>query len=339
MRRQFLFVLMLALSTSLLAAQQGTVPVPPPPSAVPAKCAIDSQIPSPVRNSIESAASGFVDKLIGSNPDTAFDALSAESKMADKRSQYLDMVNMYKHFSPTHIAIQHTYMTSDARPGIEQIFCSMPQSGADDWEVFNVVGVPEEAVVLFSGEMTNNSLAIPVWLVHEQNTWKIQEFWVGPSSLGEKDATAIWDMARAERKLGHNFNAALLYITANQESFRGMFFQIGVSQAIGEDMLNFQIPAEINGQPPFIWKNKDTTWQILNIGLISIGGKTYIVIVQQVQPWVSDAEVDKWNKDLIAYVQMRFPEYRSAFSGIVVRAMEKGTSRGFGTVDESGPAN
>lgn len=339
MYRQFLFPLMLALPAGLFAAQQATVPVPPPPSAVPAKCAIDSQISPPVRNAIESAASGFVDKLFGSNPTSAFNALSSESQMADKRSQYLEMVNMYKPFNLAHIAIQHTYMTSDVRPGIEQVFCSMPQSGADDWEAFNVIGVPEEAVVLFGGEITNNSLAIPVWLVHEQNEWKIQEFWVSPSSLGEKDAKAIWEMARDQRKLGHSFNAALLYITANQESFRGMFFQLGLSQAIAEDMLNFEFPAEIKGQPPFVWKNESTTWQILNIGLIAIGGKTYVVIVQQVQPWVSDAEVDKWNRDLIAYVKRRFPEYRSAFSGIAIRAMETGTSRGFGTVDDSGPAN
>jgi hypothetical protein len=72
----------------------------------------------------------------------------------------------------------------------------------------------------------------------------------------------------------------------------------------------------------------------MNVGPIAIAGKMYILIVHQVSPWQSDAQVDGWNKELLSYFKRRFPEYSDVFSGLVARAIEQGTSRGFGTVEE-----
>ena len=73
--------------------------------------------------------------------------------------------------------------------------------------------------------------------------------------------------------------------------------------------------------------------KVMNVGPVAIGGKIYVAITHEVSPWQSDQQVDGWNKNLINYFKHRFPEYSGVFAGLVVRAKERGTNRGFGTVD------
>ena len=54
-----------------------------------------------------------------------------------------------------------------------------------------------------------------------------------------------------------------------------------------------------------------------------------------VSPWQSNEEVDGWNKQLLTYFKHRFPEYTDTFAGVVARATERGSNRGFGTVDDA----
>src|SRR5262249_5202496 len=133
---------------------------------------------------------------------------------------------------------------------------------------------------------------------------------------------------------GHKFNAALLYAAATQVANRGPNFQLGITQSISEDLSKLTVPSEIQGQPPFLWKDGHNTYKVLNVGPIAVGGKMYITIAHEVSPWQTDAEVDSWNKQLLGYFKKRFPEYSDVFAGLVARAMERGTDRGFGTVEE-----
>jgi len=96
---------------------------------------------------------------------------------------------------------------------------------------------------------------------------------------------------RREAK-GHTFNAALLYASAAQTANRGPNVQI-------------------SGQPPFYRKSGNDAFKILNVGPIAVAGKIYVTINDEVSPWKTNAEVDGWNKNLIAYFKHRFPEYSS----------------------------
>ncbi|HZS28214.1 MAG TPA: hypothetical protein VFB76_13375 [Candidatus Angelobacter sp.] len=99
-------------------------------------------------------------------------------------------------------------------------------------------------------------------------------------------------------------------------------------------MSALSIPAEVKGPPPFLWKNEEKTYKVLQVGPIAIGGKIYLTVNHEVPLWQSNEQVDGWNKEFIRYIKQHFPEYSDAFAGIVVRAMERGTTREFGTVDE-----
>jgi hypothetical protein len=93
-------------------------------------------------------------------------------------------------------------------------------------------------------------------------------------------------------------------------------------------------PREIQKPPPFSWREGEKSWKILSVGPIAVGGKIYVTISHEVSRIQTESEVDGWNKDLLSYFKNRFPEYSDVFSGVVVRAHERGTNRGYGTVEE-----
>jgi hypothetical protein len=297
-------------------------------------CVEDAQINAAVRSSIDASATVFLDELLGATPAAAFDTLSAQGKRNSTREQYSDLAKMISLFDPKHLAIEHTYEIADAGKGPDRIVCMGGQPGHGDSVSVSVADAAHEAHVLLSGNMTNNKLAVEIWLVREEDAWKVQGVWAGASTLGDKDASAVRELARTQESQAHSFNAALLFAGAALVANRGPYFQTSTMQSISEEMSRINLPPEMKGQAPFIWKSGETQWVVLNIGPIAIGDKLYVVIVHQVQPWESNAQVDGWNRALIAYFKKRFPEYSDVFSGVVARAMEQGSSRGFGTADD-----
>jgi hypothetical protein len=177
-------------------------------------------------------------------------------------------------------------------------------------------------------------LAITVWLLPEKGLWKVHSFRVNISALADKDSLQLWELARAQQARQHSFNAAILYSAAAQAADRGPNFQLGIAQSISEGMSKISLPVEISGQPPFLWKDGETTYKVWNVAPLAIGGKIYLMIVHEVSPWQSDGQVDGWNKELLNYFKRRFPEYSDVFAGLVARARERGSNRGYGTVEE-----
>jgi hypothetical protein len=154
------------------------------------------------------------------------------------------------------------------------------------------------------------------------------------STLADKDSIQLWQLARAQQAREHSFNAALLYAAAAQTADRGPNFQLGITQSISDDSSKLIVPADIKGQPPFLWKNGETTYKVMSVGPIAVGGKIYVIIVHEVSPWQSDGQVDAENKEMLSYFKRHFPEYSDAFAGLVARAIERGSNRGYGTVEE-----
>jgi hypothetical protein len=85
-----------------------------------------------------------------------------------------------------------------------------------------------------------------------------------------------------------------------------------------------------------LWKSANNTWKVLSVSPTAVAGKIYVIIVHEVHPWQTDAQVDGWNKELLTWFKRRFPEYSGVFAGLVARARESGTNRGYGTVEAPG---
>ena len=297
-------------------------------------CAEDTHIDAARKKAINSVAIKFIETLLGTTPSAAFGSLSKEGQVNVTGQQLSNQAAaIVQQFEPKNLTIQHTYLIELKGDSPGRVVCATDLSKPDGWESLGAISVPEQAHVLMSADTRNNKLTFAVWLVPEQSGWKVQSFWMNVSSLAEKDSMQLWELARTQQTRGHYFNAALLYAAAAQTANRGPNFQMGIAQSISE-MSKLTVPPEIQGQAPFLWKSGETTYKVLNVGPIAVGGKIYVILAHEVSPWQSDEQVDRWNKKLLEYVKRRFPEYSDVFAGLVARALERGSNRGYGTVEE-----
>ena len=298
-------------------------------------CTEDSDITSNKRGLIESTANNFLQLLLGPNPEKAFELMSEKGRANVTREQLKgEASTILQQVKPQNISLQHTYFIELKGTSPGRVVCARDISKPDGWESLEAADVPEQAHVTITAKAVNNLMAFTVWLVPEQNSWKVQSFWMNAATMADKDSLKLWQLAQEQRKKGHNFNAALFYAAAAQMANRGPNFQMGIVQSISQDSSTLTMPPDILGSPPFLWKNGEKTYKVMNVGPIAVGGKIYLILVHEVPPWQSNEQVDNWNKEFLRYVKQRFPEYTDAFAGLVARAHERGSTRGFGTVEE-----
>jgi len=298
-------------------------------------CNEDANIPAAKRKLIEATASEFLQKLMESRSEEALTMMSKDGQANVTREQMKGMsIMLSQQWKPQNTSIQHTYFVKLMGKSPGRVLCATNLKKPNGWESLEAADLAEQAYVSMSAETINNHLAFTVWLVPEERSWKIQSVWMNVSTLADKDSMQLWEVAQEQRKKGHNFNAAAYYAAAAQVANRGPSFQMGIVQSISEDVSTLTIPEEVKGPPPFFWKDGERTYKVLQVGPIAVGGKIYLAVNHEVPPWQSNEQVDGWNKEFIRYIKQHFPEYSDAFAGIVIRAMERGTTRGFGTVDE-----
>jgi hypothetical protein len=301
-------------------------------------CGEDAHIDASKRNDIDAVAVSFVEAVLSPNPSSAFGRLSKPAQATTTPQQFDAVGQIVRKFEPKNVTLQHTYLIQLKGKSPGRVVCATDLTKPDGWESLEAESVPEQAHVLLSADMVNNKLAIAMWLIPDDRGWKVQDFRVNVSTLADKDSMHLLQLARVQQEAKHNFNAALLYAAAAQTANRGPSFQLGLSQSISEEMAKLAVPDEIKGPPPFLWKNGETTYKVINLAPTAIGGKLYVVISYEVSPWQSNEQVDGWNKELLAYFKHRFPEYTDTFGGLVARATERASNRGFGTVDETSPS-
>jgi hypothetical protein len=297
------------------------------------ECGEDQHIDPAKRSAIEASAMQFAKTAVGGDSTTTYGLLSKEGRAAATHEELVQLLGLLRQFEPTNLAPEHTYLIDIKGVAPKTVVCGTNLAQQDGWAALSVSDLREQAYSLISADMVNNKLTFTLWLVPEDGTWKVQSFWMNASTLADKDSEQLWKLAQSQNLLGHRFNATLLLAAAGQAANRGPNFQMGITQPISEDWSKLSVPAEVQGQPPFLWKDGEKTYKVTNVSPMAIGGKIYVVIVHEVPPWKDDNEVVGWNREVLSYFEKRFPEFTDAFAGVVARATEQGGHRGYGTVD------
>jgi len=276
-----------------------------------------------------------MEALLGKDPSSAFDLFSKKEQGEITRPRMVEIAaGFHKLFEPKGLAADHTYVIRLKGQSPDRVICARDLSRTDGWSSVKVASAPEQAYVLATANSQNERLAITIWLVPEEQVWKIQAFSIYVSSLGRRDAAQILELAKNQQVLGHDLNSLLLHFAAAAISDRGPLLQIGTAQPISEEYSKARRPPEMVGTPPWYWKNERATFKIMQVGSLGIAGKIYVVIDHEVPPKTSNEEMERTNRDLIAHFKRRFPEYADVFAGLLARAHEQGTGKGYGTVDE-----
>jgi hypothetical protein len=146
----------------------------------------------------------------------------------------------------------------------------------------------------------------------------------------------LLERARKERDSGHLFNAAMLYSGVQTTMDRGPAFELGIGQALRNDLAKFKIPDELAGNPPFLWKMDGATCRVGAAQIGGIGKQLGLMFALPQTSWTSDQDADRKNRDFINAFIKTHPDYIRDFGFLVARAFKPDNSGGFGTVYENG---
>jgi len=300
-------------------------------------CGMDNTISPKEREAIDQAALEFVQNALGPNPMVAYAAYTAQVKASISSEKFVAMfqqgVQQMGPFKDLHVT--HTYLAEvTGGSQAESVVCGN-LSSPEGWVAIIVNPGPAQAYVIVEGQTVNNTWVFVTWLAQEQGKWRIQHIQVATATMVGKSAQDLQKIADAEKQKHHNWNAYILYTAALQLAARGPNFQLGIQPEIQKGMGDLQIPHHLQGQPPFTWEFGRSSFKVLNVGPIGVGGKIYLQIDHEIDPWAKNTDADNKNHELISVFAKTYPEYKDAFAGLVVRAHERGGSRGFGTVEEN----
>ncbi len=211
-------------------------------------CQEDSKIPSEKRTDFELVAMNLVHKLLGANPETVFDMMSEEGRKTGTREQLKALATeTFQKMQLRNLSPLHSYYIELKGQSPGRIVCGNDFSKPDGWESLEAANVPEQAHVLISANTINNLMVVSVWLVPEHGAWKVQSFWLNAASMADLDSAKLRELAQVQQTKGHNFNAIILYTTAAQLARRGPSVQLGITQAIANDLAKIPVPSEIRG--------------------------------------------------------------------------------------------
>lgn len=298
-------------------------------------CGMDNTIPAKDREAIDQAALEFIQDALGPDPMAAYAAYTAPAKGNFRSGEFVAMFQqVVQHMGPFNdLHVAHTYLAKvTGGSEVQRVVCGI-LSSPEGWVAVSVNPGSAQAYVIVEGQTINNTWAFVTWLAQEQGKWRIQHIQVTAATMVGKSAADLQMIAETEKQKHHNLNAYILYGAALQLSTRGPNFQLGILPEIQNGMASLQAPHELQGQLPFTWEFGRSSFKVLNIGPIGVGGKIYLQIDHEIDPWAKDADADNRNHELISGFAKAYPEYKDAFAGLVVRAHERAGSRNFGTVE------
>ena len=207
----------------------------------------------------------FVEALLGDKLEEAYpqlaEALQAKLAAADFFRSMNQSVRPFRPFDRLHI--EHSYRVSQLGmgSGATAVVCSQVSHGnvnsAEGRVMMAALPVPLQAHVIIEGTTKNNRWAFVLWLSPNQQSWRINAFHILPTTILDRKATDLWNLARQEGRRGHTFNSYLLYASAEQLAFRGPNLQLGIQPEIEKEMAARDMPSELMGKPPYEWKFPD----------------------------------------------------------------------------------
>lgn len=300
-------------------------------------CKADDEISAKEREAIGHAALRFVQDALGDDPSVAYATFTTDAKQNVPLDRFVSSFqDGIKPMGPfKELKVAHTYLAKVTGGDQEQRVVCGNLSNPQTWVAVNVKPGPSEGHVIVEAQTINNTVDFVIWLITEQRNWHVQYVHYATVGMVGKTAADFQKSAGEENAKQHGFNAFILYAAALQLSDRGPFFQLGIKPEIEKEIGEIARPRVLEGQPPFTWNFDKSTFKVLNVGPIGIGGKVYLLVDHEIEPWAQDKEADRRNRDLIAGFMKAYPEYKAAFAGLVVRAHERGGNRGFGTVEEN----
>jgi hypothetical protein len=299
-------------------------------------CEEDNEIATAQRNDIDKAAMAATTAALVPDAEAIYSMMTQEARSSTTAAQLAEGFKLIQSSGPyMNPKIVHTYFLTTVGGGADTHTVCGPLGGTE-WVAVEVKPGKSQAHVLASAQTRNNDWAVTIWLLPEGNSWRVQYIHLGLSTMVGRSPSDLLTLARRQRDVGHAFNAAMLYAGARSLLDRGPAFQLGVVQALQEDASKFSTPTELQGQPPFVWKMKGSTFKVAHVTILGVDKKLGLVFDLPLEVWNGNDNADGKNRNFLDAFIATHSEYSPTFGFLVARAFKPDGSGGFSTVYEVG---
>jgi len=300
-------------------------------------CLAEQAKPDPDGASAEAVALRFVQALsagdaagVGAQMTTAGRASATDAQIAAtlKGVQALGVDGQ-----PT-LSKAYILNLNPAPTAISRVPCMSP---APDAEMdFVAVGpAAKQAHVLFTAPTNGEGVVTYViWLQVEEANWRIAAFWVSPSQMAGRSGVDWWEIAKKQRQERHDFNAALIYETAQSLLDRGPNYQGPMILAVMSDARTLTPPKELSGQFPLTWSMDGKTFKVVGVRHTGTSGGRSVLAIVQLSDFTSNEDADRQNHLLIDAFNKTHPEWREVFDWLASKTCKPDGSLCFGSVYE-----
>ncbi len=295
-------------------------------------CGADGDVPAKDRAPYETAALAFTRLVLTGQPKDAYRLFSETAKESGTLAQFAAYSeNMAKEL-PTisgtlHVAHSYRYVTAGIGKidGIMWDTCTLtagdsPSKPADTVQVA-VTGIPLQAYVVVEGSANETTWAAYLWMVPEGRNWIVQHFYFSTAALAGRSTQDILALARAQAKKGNIFNAWMLYRGAVSTLDGGPNFKYGLAGDIEKEALALDVPADVKGAPPHTWKSGDRSFRVVIAQAAGSDKDIVLYLRQEIAEWADTTALDAQNRLLLNVLHAAHPEYKDAFSKVVVEAV------------------
>lgn len=293
-------------------------------------CQRDQEIDAGVRDGSSKAAVAFYSAMLNGDGESSYGALTPELQKAIPRADFEAMVEQVKAQGPfADLKPAHSYKPSIiGRPG--RSICG----GGESAVIVSALPDVSQVHEVISAQTANNGWALIAWMVQDGEAWRVRSFYTSLESMVGHDATALFNLAKAQAKAGNAFNAMLLYVGAGSIAERGPDIELAVRKEIADALAAHTPPADIKGRAPFKWQFDGTTYVVEGITLTAAEDQLGFVLTHRDATWdgKDKAAAQERNTALIEGFKTAHPEYAEAFGFIVARIVAQDGSASADTV-------
>jgi hypothetical protein len=292
-------------------------------------CGTDGDVPAADRQPYETAALAFTRLVLTGQGKDAYRLLSDGAKKTGTQEQFRVYAETLAKGLPNisgtlHVVHSYRYVTAGiVQPDqISWNTCTLtagssPGTPANTVQVA-LMGVPLQSYVIVEGAADDSIWAAYLWITPKGRDWIVENFYVSAAALAGRSTQDVVAMARAQAKKGNVFNAWMLYRGAISTLNGGPNFKYGLASDIEKEALALDVPADVKGAPPYIWKSGDQSFRIVLAEAAGSRKDLVLYLRQEIAQWADNTALDAQNQQLLKILHAAHPEYRDVFDKVVV---------------------
>jgi hypothetical protein len=183
------------------------------------------------------------------------------------------------------------------------------------------------SIVIFDVTTPSGSFTISFVLQQQGNDWKLGGFYAKPAQIDGHDGNWFADRARGFKAKGQTHNAWLYYGEARELLVPVPFMATAITDGLYDEMQAVK-PADL---PPMDLVAGGKTYKLTDLFPVPVGHDFDVVAKYQSADISDSGQTFQNNLAVMKALLVRYPEFRDAFAGIVVRAVEP-SGRDYGSM-------